>query len=109
MERCDQHARPESGSIFSYSPSLFRKPTLGDGCAELVFRPSLLDGIRGVEGRKMSTDNLVRLVTVVALGSGVPTREVPPSIEKENGIVHYTGDQITERLLAQSISDLFEL
>jgi hypothetical protein len=95
----DGDVGPELASVLADAPALLLVATVPPGHRELVLgMPRGLLPL-GVEHPEVATDDLLRRITVAALGAGVPAGHTTVGIEHEDRVVLDRLDQQPEPLL----------
>ena len=95
-DRVDDDACPEPALVLANPPSLsFEFARLGGNGQSLCgdFRLSIL---LGVEGREMTAEDFLALVSLGPLRSGIPVDDVPAQIEHKDRVIRYAFDQQPE-------------
>ena len=110
MDGRDHDAGPEAGAVLAHAPSLFFHAIFLDGLAQKFGRTALLQIFLGKESRIVQAKYLIRLVSLDALGAGVPGEDVALAIEHIDGILADTLDDgaqpriiETQRLLRRTL------
>jgi len=89
----DDDASPETASVLSDAPSLVLEPAVLRRGHELHLRLPGRDVRRGIEGREVATDDLVRLVALELPRADVPGQDLAVRVEGEDGIVADARDE----------------
>jgi hypothetical protein len=92
-QRRDDHVRPEARAVLSDAPSLVLEPAMVSRGHELHLRLPRRDVRRGIEGREVATDDLVRLVALELPRADVPGQDLAVRVEGEDGIVADARDE----------------
>src|SRR5215208_7971917 len=86
VQRRQDRACPEPGSILAHKPVLFFGPTFARRL-EMSLWPATLYVLFGEEHREVLSDDLLRLIALEAFGTSVPTGDVSLRVEREDRVV----------------------
>src|SRR5580700_3460092 len=79
--------RQESRSTFPHAYAFFFVPAVYDRPPKNLLRPAPLDIFRRKKAGKIVSDNLFGCITLETHGSGIPTDNVSPQVQEEDGVV----------------------
>src|SRR5262249_6687601 len=96
----DDHAGPKPGAVLADPPALLLIPAFGCRQLHLSLRLASLNNFGRVKAGEVLADDLVGLVALNALRSGVPTDHPPFGVQHEDGVVWRASDQEADPLLA---------
>src|SRR5690606_36527690 len=87
IDRADDSARPEAGSILANPPPFVLEAPLALGRLQRSPGQSTAPVLLGIEGGKMFSDDFVRFIPFEPPGAGIPARDIALRIEHVDGIV----------------------
>src|SRR4030095_442300 len=86
---------PEFRGVLSYAPTFALEASLARGNSERPVRQSFGTVLRGIEMRKVDSQNLRRLIALEPLGTLIPTGHPTRGIQQINRVVGDVLDQQT--------------
>src|SRR6185312_8285230 len=92
-QRGDDDVGPEARAVLPKAPAFILEAAGVRRRAQLELWKPLGDQLGRVEDGEMLTDGLLGRVALQPLGAGVPTPDIAPGIEREDGVVGYALDQ----------------
>jgi len=100
-QRGDDDVGKEASAVFAHTPPFVLEAAHPCGFDQRVIRPLPRDRVRRLERGKVTAHDLVRRVSLDALGAGVPARDEPARVEQEDGVIGGALDQEPKRIVVR--------
>jgi hypothetical protein len=97
--RGNRHAGPESGTIFSNSPTFILYPAIFHSQLQEPLRPASADLCRWVKGGKVLPNDFGGFVSFCPFSSRIPCHDPPFRVQHENCIVLHAVNEQSKRLV----------